>query len=108
MPLRNPTDCRIARHLRDEIDIHRHHRSAMTKPRTGARRLAACVTSADDYNVILYLHYERLLVCRIGRLRRVELDRQRLLGAADFKGLPEGLIPLCDNLNADLALGKRR
>lgn len=53
MTLRNPADRRIARHLRDEVDIHRDHRRLQSQPRTRPRRLTAGMTGANYDNIIL-------------------------------------------------------
>src|SRR4051794_36859686 len=46
----------------------------------------------------------RLLVCGILLLRRVEGDIDRLFLIRDVEDLPEGLVALGDDLNADFAL----
>jgi hypothetical protein len=53
VPLGNPADCRIAGHLRDEIDIHRYHRRLQSQSGTRPRRLTARVTGANYDNIIL-------------------------------------------------------
>lgn len=51
--LGNPPDRRIARHLRDEIDIHRNHRRLQSQSGARTRRLTAGMTGANYDNIIL-------------------------------------------------------
>ena len=52
--LGDSADRRIARHLRDQIGIHRDHRGAQSEARAGPARFAAGMPSANDHNVVYH------------------------------------------------------
>ena len=54
--LGDSADRRIARHLRDQVQVHRHHRRSQAHSGTRARRFAARVTGTDNDHVVLGLH----------------------------------------------------
>jgi hypothetical protein len=53
MALGDSTYGRIARHLRDQVDIHRDHGGVEAKASTRPRRLAPGMAGADHDDVIL-------------------------------------------------------
>ena len=53
VPFRNSADRRVARHLRDKINIHGDHRGSQTEPGASSRRLATGMTGADNDDIIL-------------------------------------------------------
>ena len=56
MPLGDSANRRIARHLRDQIEVHRDHRGLETHSRARTRRFASGVTGADHHDVVFLLH----------------------------------------------------
>ena len=56
VPLGDAANRGIARHLRDEIEIHRHHGGLQAQPGAGARSLAAGMAGADHHDVVILAH----------------------------------------------------
>ncbi len=56
MALGDSADRRIARHLRDQVQIHRDHRRLQAQTGARARRFAAGVSGADDDHFITICH----------------------------------------------------
>src|SRR5690242_9654370 len=54
MSLGNPAHRRIARHLRDQIDVQREQGCLQPHARTGHRGLASGMSSADNNNVEMF------------------------------------------------------
>jgi hypothetical protein len=50
--LGDAADGRVARHLRDQVQVHGDHGGAQAHARAGARGFAAGVTGADDHDVV--------------------------------------------------------
>ncbi len=54
MPLRNAADCRVARHLRDQVDVERVKGGLQPHARRGHRGFAASMAGADHDHVELF------------------------------------------------------
>jgi len=59
MALGDAAHRRIARHLRDEIDVQREERGTQAHARGGHRSLASGMTGADDNNVVVLGELQR-------------------------------------------------
>jgi hypothetical protein len=56
VPFRDPAHGRIARHLRDQIDIHGDHRRAQAQASARARRFTTGVPGSHDDHLIRLFH----------------------------------------------------
>src|SRR5436190_2827104 len=56
----NPADCRVARHLRYQIDIHRDHGSLQAHSRASPRSFAAGMAGTHDDDVVSNLLHWKL------------------------------------------------
>src|SRR5687767_14166976 len=68
MTLRDPTHCRITRHLSNQVEIDSYKRGAHPEACRSRRRLAAGVTCADNY-------YIKILVKHIGVAKTLDCIR---------------------------------
>jgi hypothetical protein len=54
--LGDASDGGVARHLRDQVEVHRDHGGPETHSRASAGGFAPGVTGADDHNVVPLVH----------------------------------------------------
>jgi hypothetical protein len=64
MPFGDTSDSRIARHLCNQIDVHRDHRGTQAQACASACGFAAGVSGSHDNHLIWLRHVSYILTCR--------------------------------------------
>ena len=61
LTLRDASDGRVARHLRNLVHVHRHQTGLCSQIGTCTGRFTARMTTSDDYHIILEFHPSLLI-----------------------------------------------
>ncbi len=75
MPLADPADRRITRHLPDMVEIEREHQRARTHPRRRERRFDSGMAGADNNDIVV--HDEAAIMARLEASRKAMVTTNR-------------------------------